>query len=99
MNDIDLDRLLSAQLPNVTDAGFSRSVVAHVAAMQQRRMFVELAAIVTGLAVFLALIPLKALNSAIEIVALNLGSSLPVAVAFAALALSFAYARIAADVG
>jgi hypothetical protein len=99
MNDPDLDRILSARLPAVADAGFSRAVMARVAAMQQRRMFVELAAIMTGLAMLLALIPLKALNSTIETVALNLGSSLPVAVAFAALALSLAYARISADVG
>jgi hypothetical protein len=99
MNEADLDRQLSAPLPAMEDAGFSRGVMARVAAAQQRRMFVELCAIAAAIAALLVFIPLKTVNGAIETIALNLGSSLPVAVAAAALALSYAYARVAADVG
>ena len=93
----DLDTLLSAPLPAIDDASFSRRVTAHVAAAQQRRMFVDLAAIVAATGVFLAVVPLAAINNAIETVTLNLGSSLPVAVAIAALVLTFTLARYVTD--
>lgn len=93
----DLDTLLSTPLPAVDDAGFSRRVTAHVAAAQQRRLFFDMAAIVAATGVFLTVVPLAAVSSAIETVTLNLGSSLPVAVAIAALVLTFTLARYVTD--
>ncbi len=99
MNDEELDQLLGAPLVAVNDADFSRRVSARVIAFQQRGMFVELLAAAAAIALFSALVPLKMLNGPIEALALNLGSSLPVAVAFAALALSYAYTRTADGAG
>jgi hypothetical protein len=91
---MELDTLLSTPLPAIEDAGFSRRVIAHVAARQQRQMLFEMVAIVAAIGVFLALLPLDVLARAIETVTLNLGSSLAVAIATAALVLSNFLARM-----
>ena len=98
MNDTELDGLLGSPLAPVRDDGFSHRVTLRVVAAQQRGMFLELLAIAAAIFAVLAFVPLRGLNSTIETLAVSLGSSLPVAVGFAALALSFAYTRTAANV-
>lgn len=88
MTDSDLDHLLSTPLPSVEDFGFSRGVMARVAATQQRRLVLETVAIVAGITVLLALLPIAPLAKAVETISLNLGTSAAVAVAIAALVLS-----------
>jgi hypothetical protein len=93
----ELDIALSAPLPAIADSGFSRRVAAHVARAQQWRLVFELAAFAAAAAVVLAFISLNTLSRAVETVTLNLGSSLAVAVAFAALVLSNYLARMTSD--
>jgi hypothetical protein len=90
----ELDDLLSGPLPAVNDVGFSRNVMAHVARRQQWRMVFEIIALAAAAAVFFALVPVNSLARAIETVTLNLGSSLAVAIAIAALVLSNFLARM-----
>jgi hypothetical protein len=89
-----IDDLLSAPLPEVEDAGFSRRVTAHVARRQQWQMAFEIFAFAAATAIFIALVPLDAFARAIETVTFNLGSSLAVAIAIAALVLSNFLARM-----
>jgi hypothetical protein len=93
MTDNDLDRLLSTPLPPVEDTGFSHGVMAHVAAAQQRRMLLETVAIVLGVTLLLAFLPVAPLAKAIQAASLNLATSEAVAVAIAALVLSNFLAR------
>lgn len=88
MIDNELDGLLSAPLPSVEDAGFSHRVMARVAAAQQRRIVLETVVIVAGISLLLALLPVAPLAKTIETISLNLGGSVVVAVAIAALVLS-----------
>jgi len=101
MIDDRLDALLSAPLAAVEDRGFSARVVADVFAARERRMGLELLALLAAAGVLLAFLPLTAIvdmvNDAIDYVTGNLGNSLPVAMAALAIVLSFSFARIVAD--
>ncbi len=97
MGDDRLDAVLSAPLPAVDDAGFSGRVVARGIIAQERRRNFEIFSLLAAFGVLLALLPLTTFATAIENVTIDLGSSVPVAMAALAIVLTSAYARQIAD--
>jgi hypothetical protein len=91
----DLDAVLAMPLPVLDDCGFSAAVTARIAAAQEFRTRLVLLGLAAVAGMLLIFIPLSGLDAAIETVAVNLGSSLPVAIAFAVLVLSNSFARLA----
>lgn len=92
----DLDRLLATPLEPVADNGFSRAIEARLV-HEQRFAWLELALAVAVLALVVLFAPAARLAAPVMTVALQLGLSLPFAVACAALAVSHATLRLWAD--
>lgn len=97
MTDSELDRMLAAPLADIGDAGFSANVTKSVARLQRRREYWIMAALFAVAAILLAQLPLVSLGNTLEKVALELGSSAPLAIAIALLVLSNSLARLLAD--
>jgi uncharacterized membrane protein YcfT len=93
----ELDIALTAPLPAIEDGGFSRRVTARVARAQQWRAAFQIAAFAAATGIALTFVSLDTLSRAVETVTWNLGSSLAVAVAFAALVLSNHLAQMTSD--
>jgi|GEM_PF-6277107 len=96
-NDDRLDALLATPLPAVEDGGFSGRVAARGTIVRERRRSFEIFGLLAALGVLLALLPLTTFAAAIENVTIDLGSSMPVAMAVLAIVLTSAYARQIAD--
>lgn len=90
----NLDEMLSAPLPAVEDAGFSTAVARRTRVHEERHKLLDILAVLVGLIAIAVALPLDGLMVAIETVTLRLGNSLPVAIACAALALTFAFVRM-----
>ena len=90
---VDLDDLLSAPLAPVEDSGFSARVALRTRIQAERRNLLEGLVLLVGAGIFLAFAPLSTIGGAIEKVTFDLGNSLPVAIAFAALVLTASFAR------
>jgi hypothetical protein len=84
----DLDRLLSAPLPPVADAGFSATVMARILAARSRRVLLEVLGIVALSGILLGVLPLSTLTGPIEKFTLDLANSWQIAVAALAIAIS-----------
>jgi hypothetical protein len=93
----ELDRLITAPLPAVEDAGFSAHVTTRILAARARRGWLELAGILVTAGILLAFLPLGSLTGTIEYLSFGLGNSLPFAMAALAIVLSVSFARIGAD--
>lgn len=93
----DLDTLLAAPLAPINDNGFSRAVVTKIAMRERVWMGAEIAAALTVFAAVVAFTPTAAIVGPVEKVAIDLGNSLPFAIACAALALTFVSLRWFAD--
>ena len=93
----DLDSLLAAPLDPVGDHGFSRAVLAKIAARDRAWMGIEIGVAVGAFATIVAFTPAAAIAAPIEKVAVDLSTSLPFAAACAALALTFVSLRWFAD--
>lgn len=96
-NTPDIDQALSTPLKPVDNDGFAERVTAQIAWRERGTMAIELVAIF-ALAVVVALfVPLAGLLGPVTTVAMELGLSLPFAVACAALVLSQSVARLVSD--
>jgi len=92
-----LDALLFAPLPPVADGGFSDRVVARLPAMPERAAWREWVPVVVTALLLVAFLPVAQLSHSIESLSYGLGSSLPLAMAALAIALTGAFARTLAD--
>jgi hypothetical protein len=95
--DRDLDALLSAPLSPVNDNGFSNAVTAKIAAQERTWAGLEIGAAVVVLASIVIFTPAAAIVGPLEKIATDLGSSVPFAIACAALVLTQAGLRLLAD--
>ncbi len=93
----DLDALLATPLEPVPDNGFSRAVDAKMAVRVQGFAWFELGAAIAVLALVVLFAPVARIAAPFVTVALQLGLSLPFAVACAAIALSQATFRLLPD--
>lgn len=93
----ELARSLGSPLCAIEDAGFSARVMARVSAARERRSALEWAVILAVSACLLAFLPLTSLAGAIEIISVDLGNSLPLALAMLAIVLSISVAPIETD--
>ena len=89
----DLDDLLRRPLAEIADDGFSAAVARRALARQERDKLLDSLVLLLTAAIILMALPLARIVAAIETVTLGLGNSLPVAIAFAALALTAVFAR------
>ncbi|HEY3776556.1 MAG TPA: hypothetical protein VGL35_00715 [Rhizomicrobium sp.] len=92
-----LDRLLAAPLASVEDRGFSASVMARIAGAEEQQTWLETAALTTAAGLFLAFLSASGFSEWIGRLGYSLASSLPLAIAALALALTFSCARILAE--
>jgi hypothetical protein len=83
-----LDRILSAPLPAIPDAGFSARVITRIVTARERLVWLELAAILAASGLTLAFLPVSALAATIEKLTFSIGFSLPLAIAAVAIMLS-----------
>ena len=90
----ELDILLSAPLDGVDDDRFSSRVVARIAAGERRQSFLELSGALAALVLLFAVVPTSALVGPVEMLSLNISSSVPVAIACAMLVISGLMARM-----
>ena len=97
MTDSELDRLLATPLAETGDGGFSANVTESVARLQRRQEYWTMAALIAAASILLAQLPLVSLGNTLEKVSWELGSSAPLAIAFAMLVLSNSLARLMAD--
>jgi len=99
MSEIDerLDRLLSAPLPPVADDGFSGRVIAKIAATNIRQPWLETAVLVATACVVVAALSEAGFSEWLERAGFSLATSLPLAIAGFALALTLSCARVLAD--
>jgi hypothetical protein len=95
--DRELDALLSAPLSPVNDNGFSKAVTAKITARERTWTGLEIGAAVVVLASIVAFTPAAAIIGPLDKLATDLGSSVPFAIACAALVLTFASLRWLAD--
>jgi polyferredoxin len=91
----ELDTQLAAPLAAVTDDGFSALVAARIAARQEFRIGVAIAALLAVAGMALIFIPLDRVNAMVESLVVDLGNSAPVAIALATLLLCSLYLRAA----
>ena len=93
----ELDALLAAPLEPVADNGFSSKVEAMAAVQRRDFVLLELGAVVAALALIVFFVPAARFAAPFETVALQLGLSLPFAIACAAIVLSHATLRLLPD--
>jgi hypothetical protein len=97
----DLDTLLCAPLASVDDAGFSARIASQIAqryaVTRRRREILEWIGLPLASVIFIALVPLASVMHTIETLTLNVGNSLPVAIALAALILTAAFTQSVVD--
>ncbi|HEX4534687.1 MAG TPA: hypothetical protein VH000_10680 [Rhizomicrobium sp.] len=92
-----LDTQLSHPLDEVTDAGFSASVVARVTAIRIRRARIEAVVLLGALAALLAVLPFTSFGHAVEKMSSTLANSSTIALVFGAAVLSLLAVRFALD--
>lgn len=92
-----LDDRLAQPLADVVDDGFCARVTQSVAAMQRRNTLWTVAGAVAGAGILLSVMPLGEAGGAVEKLSLEVGSSLPIAIAFSILVLSNSLARWLAE--
>jgi hypothetical protein len=93
----NLDALLAQPLASVADDGFSAAVARRALAREERHKLLDQLVLLVTAAIILAALPLGRFLAAIETVTGNLGSLLPVTIAFAALVLTASFARLVVD--
>jgi len=93
----DLDTMLAAPLAEVADEGFSVRLDATLGSIEKRYTYIEFGFGIACLALMIAFLPATGLARTAEVLALNLGSSVPLAIACAVLALTQSLARVLAD--
>ena len=96
-DDERLDRLLCAPLAPIPDNGFSARVMAKTASADARQSWLETVVLATAACALLAGLSLAGLPESIERVGVGLATSLPLAIAGFALALTYACTRVLAD--
>jgi len=96
-NTPDIDKFLSTPLRPVDNNGFAERVAAQIAWRERGMMAIELVALFALAAVVALFVPLAGLLGPITTVAVELGLSLPFAVACAALVLSQSVVRLVSD--
>ena len=96
-NDEKLDRLLSAPLAAVPDNGFSAVVVAKVAAIGTHESWVESVVLAVTACTLVAALPTAGISDWMGRVGVSLATSLPLAIAGLALAITWSYTRVQAD--
>ncbi|HLY06568.1 MAG TPA: hypothetical protein VKR31_12555 [Rhizomicrobium sp.] len=99
MNDNDerLDQLLSAPLAPVADGGFSARVMANVSTVETREPWLETAVLAVTACVLVAVLSTAGFSEWIAGVSVTLATSLPLAIAGLALAITWSYTRALAD--
>jgi hypothetical protein len=95
--DRELDALLSAPLSPVNDNGFTNAVTARITAPDRTWAGLEIGAAAVVLVSIVVFTPAAAIVGPLEKFAIDLGGSLPFAIACAALVLTQAGARLLAD--
>ena len=95
--DRDLDTLLGAPLSPVNDNGFTNAVTAKITVRERTWAGLEISAALVVLVSIVAFTPAGAIAGPLEKLGLDLGTSLPFAIACAALVLTQAGARLLAD--
>ena len=97
MTEPELDALLRTPLAPVADDGFSRGLIAKMAAEERTAQRFEWGTAVAVLLLLVLFAPIGRLVAPFENIALVLGLSVPFAIACAAIALSHASLRLFAE--
>jgi hypothetical protein len=95
--DDSLDAMLAAPLPAVADNGFSQRIASRAAAMERRYWALDAAIVLAVLAFVFAFVPLTGVLRTLEVLAFGIATSVPLAIACAALVLSQSVARFLSE--